>query len=99
MIVIDWDLEKLDRQPDNVIALTKFSGDINDRELIDLLPFLERIISCSHQPADLASPGVTDVRKEILKYRSEEGGYKKFMEDLMESKKKLVQQKVCFPHE
>ena len=42
MVVLDWETEKLARQPDNLLKVPKFSGDSTDRELYDLLPFLER---------------------------------------------------------
>jgi import inner membrane translocase subunit TIM50 len=41
VIMIDWDTKKLQNQPDNLIALPEFKAEAGDRELYNLLPFLE----------------------------------------------------------
>ena len=42
VVYVDFSDETVKYQPDNCIILPKFEGDSNDRELIDLIPFLER---------------------------------------------------------
>ena len=41
VVYIDFTDEHVTYQPENVILLPKFEGDVEDRELIDLIPFLE----------------------------------------------------------
>eukprot|EP00831_Metopus_contortus_P003901 TRINITY_DN11438_c0_g1_i5.p1 TRINITY_DN11438_c0_g1~~TRINITY_DN11438_c0_g1_i5.p1 ORF type:complete len:142 (-),score=26.64 TRINITY_DN11438_c0_g1_i5:82-507(-) len=79
VIMIDWDTKKIRRQPQNLVILKKFENDNSDRELFDVLPFLEH----------LASPSILDVREEISKYGNEEG-YKKFMEELVDTKRRVI---------
>jgi import inner membrane translocase subunit TIM50 len=69
VIVIDYDIENLNHDSYNTIILPKFSGDIYDQELLNIIPFLK----------EMAKPSVTDVRKEIEKlgnYRSHIKFYK-----------------------
>ena len=42
VIYIDFTDEHMDYQQDNVLIVPKFEGDTEDRELVDLMPFLER---------------------------------------------------------
>ena len=42
IVYVDYSDESVKYHPDNCIILPKFEGDSMDRELIDLLPFLER---------------------------------------------------------
>jgi len=41
IIMIDFNPKKVPRQPDNVILLPEYKGDVNDKELYYLLPFLK----------------------------------------------------------
>jgi import inner membrane translocase subunit TIM50 len=66
VIYIDFTDEHMDYQQDNVLIVPKFEGDTEDRELVDLMPFLEHLARY---------PG--DVRKEI-KRLGREDGYKKY---------------------
>lgn len=86
IIYIDFDDEFVQYQIENTILLPKFEGQNDDRELIDLIPFLDRkfikkftfLITYSFLPIDLAKhPG--DVRKEIKRFGRVDG-YKKFLE-------------------
>lgn len=43
IIVIEDDVSKIKFHPDNVIQLSLFEGDKSDRELYDIIPFLEHI--------------------------------------------------------
>lgn len=42
VVYIDFSDESVEYHKDNVIVLPKFEGEEDDRELIDLMPFLER---------------------------------------------------------
>lgn len=44
VIYIDFDDEKAEFHKDNVIILPRWDGDSNDRELYDIMPFLESIL-------------------------------------------------------
>lgn len=41
IILVDFDEEKACFHKENVIVLPKWNGDMNDRELYDIIPFLE----------------------------------------------------------
>ena len=43
IIYIDFSDEKTEFHKENVIVLPRWEGDINDRELYDILPFLENV--------------------------------------------------------
>lgn len=68
IIYVDFTDELVEYQKDNVLILPKFEGDADDRELLDLIPFLEHL---SKHPGD--------VRKELARF-GREGGYKKYAE-------------------
>ena len=55
IIVIEKDLESVKYHPDNVVIIPEFTGDDNDRALVELLPFLEH----------LAKDQVPDIREEL----------------------------------
>jgi len=78
IIYLDFDDSKVQFHPDNALILPKWEGDRNDRELYDIMPFLEskRTILTV---ADLGQQYGQDARKEIQKY-GREGTGKKFME-------------------
>ena len=42
VIYIDFEDESVDFHKENAILISKFEGDLDDRGLIDLIPFLER---------------------------------------------------------
>jgi import inner membrane translocase subunit TIM50 len=44
VIYIDFDDVKAEFHKDNVLILPRWEGDFNDRELYDIMPFLESII-------------------------------------------------------
>jgi import inner membrane translocase subunit TIM50 len=69
IIYIDFSDEKCEFQKDNVLILPRWEGDMNDRELYDIMPFLENL-GASHS---------ADARQEIKKY-GREGTGKKYME-------------------
>lgn len=60
IIYIDFSDEAVSNQPENAIILSKFEGDTSDRELVDLIPFLDHL---SQHPGD--------VRNEISRYGKE----------------------------
>jgi TFIIF-interacting CTD phosphatase-like protein len=41
IIYIDFDDKKAEFHKDNVLVLPRWEGDLNDRELYDIMPFLE----------------------------------------------------------
>lgn len=45
VIVIDKDVDSVNKHPQNVIVLSEFQGDEKDDELIKLLPLLESNLS------------------------------------------------------
>ena len=45
IIYIDYDDEKGEFHRDNVLLIPRWEGDFNDRELYDIMPFLESNIS------------------------------------------------------
>ena len=60
VVVMDPDAKHYDRtQPDNMIELKKWEGDMNDTYLLDIIPFLEA----------LAMSGHGDVRKILASHR------------------------------
>jgi len=69
VIYIDFDDEKASFHKENVILLPRWEGDSDDRELYDIMPFLE----------NLGGAHGTDARGEIKKY-GREGTGKKYNE-------------------
>lgn len=49
IIYVDFDDQKAEFHKDNVLIIPRWEGDKNDRELYDILPFLESTTS----PSDL----------------------------------------------
>lgn len=69
IIYIDFSDDKAEFHKDNVILLPRWEGDLDDRELYDIIPFLESV-GQSHG---------SDARNEIKKY-GREGTGKKYLE-------------------
>jgi import inner membrane translocase subunit TIM50 len=69
VVYIDFDDSKAEFHKDNVILLPRWEGDSQDRELYDLMPFLE----------NLSQAHGSDARNEIKKY-GREGTGKKYLE-------------------
>jgi len=55
IIVVEKNLDKVKYHPENVIIVPEFTGDEEDRALIELLPFLEH----------LAKDQIPDIREEL----------------------------------
>lgn len=79
IVYVDWEEDAVSLQPENVLLINKFDGNREDRELYDLLPFLEHLARY---------PG--DVRKEIARF-GREGGHQRFMEQ-QQQKMAFIQQ-------
>jgi len=43
IVYVDFDNSKSEMQPDNVLILPRWEGDPSDRELYDIMPFLENL--------------------------------------------------------
>jgi import inner membrane translocase subunit TIM50 len=69
IVYIDFSDEKVEFHKENCIILPRWEGDIQDREIYDIMPFLE----------NLGDAHGSDVRKEIAKF-GREGTGKKYME-------------------
>jgi mitochondrial import inner membrane translocase subunit TIM50 len=69
VVYIDFSDEKAQFHKDNVIILPRWEGDSKDRELYDIMPFLE----------NLAQAHGSDARAEIKKF-GREGTGKKYIE-------------------
>jgi import inner membrane translocase subunit TIM50 len=80
IVCIEFDPEKFYYHQDNVIKVPEWTGDNSDRELIDLIPFLEH----------LAQPGL-DVRRELEKF-GKESPNSRFTE-IQEARRDIIQQK------
>jgi import inner membrane translocase subunit TIM50 len=80
IVCIDFDPEKFYSHQENVIKVPEWDGDMNDRELLDLIPFLEH----------LAQPGL-DVKKELERY-GRENTSRKFNE-IQSARRDMIQQK------
>jgi len=59
VVMIDDDAEYTEDNPENALIVTRWEGDRDDHDLLDLIPFLR----------GLAKNGVKDFREEIEKYR------------------------------
>lgn len=76
IVYVDFSDEDVRFHKDNCIIIPKFEGDREDKQLLDLLPFLERkfkhikiyFSDIILKIVDLAKPEVRDVRKEIKKW-------------------------------
>ena len=78
IIYIDYSEEKAAYHKDNTIILPHWDGESSDRELYDILPFLEK----------LAQQHGADVRKELAKY-GREGTGKKYR-DVMIARRDII---------
>lgn len=79
MIYIDFSDESVEYHKDNFIKVSEWDGDLNDRELYDLLPFLENMAM---------RPGI-DVRKEIEKVGREGTGQR--YREIMTARRDIIQ--------
>ncbi len=73
VILIDYDMNNAKNTPANVVIIPEFNGDINDKELPQIIQFLK----------DLSKPNVKDVRSVITKY----GNYKPHLKYYKENPK------------
>lgn len=80
IVCIEFDADKFYYHKDNVIKISQWEGDTSDRELIDLIPFLEH----------LANPRL-DVRKELRKYGNEKPADK--FNEVQKARRDMIQQK------
>ncbi|KAI6251388.1 Mitochondrial import inner membrane translocase subunit TIM50 [Erysiphe necator] len=88
VIILDTDKAHVKNQPENAIILEPWRGDLNDKELVSLIPFLEYIPTMAY----------SDVRKALKSFegkyiptefaRRETIARKKFQEQLEEEKKR-----------
>jgi import inner membrane translocase subunit TIM50 len=88
VIMIDTVASHAKKQPENAIILKKWEGDVKDKELVSLIPFLEYIHTMAY----------SDVRKAIASFegthiptefaKREAIARKKFEEQIAEEKKK-----------
>ena len=58
VVMLDVDPTNSENTPENVVIIPQFTGDTNDKELLQTIQFLK----------DLSKHEVKDVRKEIQKY-------------------------------
>ena len=79
VVIVDKSTQMVRLQSDNAILLPEFTGDENDKALIDLIPFLEHLIH----------DRIADVREEIKKYGHAETG-KKYLQKLARARDQLV---------
>ncbi len=86
IIYIDFDDEKASFHKDNVIILPRWEGDSDDRELYDIMPFLE----------NLGGAHGTDARSEIKKF-GREGTGKKYNEMQSMRRDFILKQRVSSP--
>ncbi len=87
VIYVDFSDEKAEFHPDNVLVLPRWEGDSADRELYDIMPFLE----------NLGQAHGTDARQEIKKY-GKEGTGKKYMELQSARRDFILKQRVSLQH-
>lgn len=80
IVCIDFEPEKFYYHQDNVIKISQWEGDNLDRELLDLIPFLEH----------LATPGL-DVRQELRKYGQENPSAK--FNEIQSARNEIIKQK------
>lgn len=83
IIYIDFDDNKAEFHKENCIVLPRWDGDSGDRELYDLMPFLE----------NLGQMHGSDAREEIKKY-GREGTGRKFMEMQNARRDMILRQRV-----
>lgn len=65
VICVDFDIENVKYTPANTVIIPEFTGDVKDRELMNIIPFLKGIFLIK---LDMAKPNVTDVPKELGEY-------------------------------
>mmetsp|Transcript_8168 Transcript_8168/g.7249 ORF Transcript_8168/g.7249 Transcript_8168/m.7249 type:complete len:152 (+) Transcript_8168:743-1198(+) len=80
IVCVDFDPQKFYYHQDNVIKISQWEGETEDRELIDLIPFLEH----------MAAPGL-DVRHELKKYGNENPSVK--FNEIQSLRRDMIQQK------
>lgn len=62
VLYLTWDVKTGEKQPDNVVMIRKWEGDVEDRQLLDMIPVLQ-MITQTH---------VADVRDVARAYRGKE---------------------------
>jgi len=67
VVMIDDDVEYVSDQPENAIVVTRWEGDREDTELLDLIPFLKGL------DTNRKKGRIVDFREEIARYRGENG--------------------------
>lgn len=82
VIIVDTNSVSYSYQPDNAVAIKPWNGDLNDTELIDLIPFLEAI----------AKEDIQDVREVIRSFHGTNvpEKFRKLRQQAVERKKKGV---------
>lgn len=78
IIYLDFDDDKVEFHKDNAIILPRWEGNTDDRELYDIMPFLE----------NMGQAHGTDARAEIKKY-GKEGTGKKYIE-LQQARREFI---------
>jgi len=67
MIIIDNVKDNFQLQPENGLHIKDFYDDVNDTELIEILPYL---IGLLHLNEDIAKKDSDDIRKELNELRN-----------------------------
>ena len=80
IVCIEFNPDKFYFHKDNVLKISEWDGDTLDRELLDLIPFLEH----------LATPGL-DVRNELRKYGNENTSAK--FNEIQSARREIIQKK------
>lgn len=83
IIYIDFSDEKVEFHKENALILPRWEGDPSDRELYDIMPFLE----------NLGQKHGSDARKEIQQF-GREGTGKKFIELQQARREMIMKQRV-----
>lgn len=78
IVYLDFDDDKVEFHKDNAIILPRWEGSTDDRELYDIMPFLE----------NLGQAHGSDARSEIKKY-GKEGTGKKYIE-LQQARREFI---------
>ena len=72
IVYVDYSDDMVTYHKDNAILISKFDGDTSDRELVDLIPFLEYLAKTPN-----------DVRKEIKRFGGPEKASKNYHDQQM----------------
>ena len=79
VVYLDFQDDKVEFHKDNAIILPLWEGEPSDRELYDIMPFLESKYNYINNILDLGQAHGSDVRQEIKKF-GKEGTGKKYLE-------------------